>query len=1249
MAMGKHYGSFGKGFADGLIAMMRLGMTMQLYKARAQYYKDRGWAARNPHGKALTDAERQAEMDKAKNDPNYGRGTAAEASGAAPKGGYSLQQMTEMAEKAGFKGDDAAHMAALARAESGGKPDAVGNAGEIGLTQINPHAWGAEMANSARDPQGAFNAAYKVYKAQGWGAWSTDPSSKNFTPNNNGMRFFNEARGYVGGGTKTAKGDTTAKPTTEKTTTAKAETVADKPTKEATAEAADIPASGGGFRIPGETGEGTGPGQATPIAAAPPPGSKIPPDPGAGPGAGAAQPPPGYKPPYANYPPSTSYPQPGPGIPRTPMGPPQRTGAPPNVGPTPSSVPALPVESGYPSPDAAPMMPPRTTTPATAYPAGTIYGPPQPTDADKPAPAAQPVSAVTPRVTPADNSRFVAIDRPNADPTQRNRGSPQGTALNLASLWGANPPVAARGGGQASPQVQSGPDLAQRMPLDRTPMPPIKPPDNFDDVASGIAMGSRKGGPIQRFANGGIPQRPTMRFAAAGSVTEPYVNQTATVPGYTYNPGYSSGANLRMEQNQALYGTPTASPTADFGSAWANLTPAQQNWYTQSAVAGNYNQANANPYPTTPTAATPAPAAATPAPAPIVNPTTTTKVAPVVDTMVTDPTSTTTTGTPGVPNAITAKSYDPNVDATTGAGFANTSNAGGTNYSVGTDDTLNQTTPGTISGSRKGGPIQRSVRGFANGGGIPARPTMRFATGGGAAASTLLSPNYSGPVAGGGWAGTPYADMSPNQQTWATQQQTLLGQEKVNANNPGWSGWSQLSGTPAAIWPTVAPAAPTPIAEPGPTSTSTVAPVTDTTITDPTSTTTTGAPGIPNAITANSYNPNVDATTGAGFANTSSTGGTNYSVGTDDTLNQTTPGTISGSRKGGPITRKLPKRVTKRYADGGMVDESGDVSASALGMPPGLAQGGQQQIPPYYFNPATYSAAGAPVGKGVTQTSAPTFKAMAIPSLPMARGGVVGYDDGGEVDPSAGDMANLQNMEFADAREEADHPDAQPAAPPTTQYDASGAPTTDVDPGEFLHPADTGATGAQPTGGRDNSPPPDPMTPQVSDDAGNPSKGLIGAITSGLHWLAEHLGVGGAQAAQPAIAGDPQTQTARQQFATHDPNGATYISKQSVEELNDIADPEHQLQGNYRNIAGLEAGWRWAMAHGDTQNAGRLSAALLHYSVVTSQNLSQQARDSLDKGDLQKAVDYTNQALDAVPDGRNIRLSPRRRSAAERT
>src|SRR4029077_7770807 len=96
-----------------------------------------------------------------------------------------------------------------------------------------------------------------------------------------------------------------------------------------------------------------------------------------------------------------------------------------------------------------------------------------------------------------------------------------------------------------------------------------------------------------------------------------------------------------------------------------------------------------------------------------------------------DPTTQTTTGAPKLPNNIVAKTYDPNVDPQTGANFANTSNTGGTDYSVGTDDLLNKNASGQISGSRKGGPIRR----YVNGGGIPAQPTMRLAAGGGAAAS----------------------------------------------------------------------------------------------------------------------------------------------------------------------------------------------------------------------------------------------------------------------------------------------------------------------------------------------------------------------------------------------------------------------------------------------------------------------------------------------------------------------------------
>jgi Lysozyme like domain len=137
--------------------------------------------------------------------PSSAWGGSSSAASAGPEGGtsqgpYSLSQMIQMAENAGFKGEDAARIAAIAMAESGGKPDATGSAGEVGLTQINPNTW--SFADSARDPQQAFSDAYQVFKKQGWGAWSTDPTSKNFTPGNSMDRFLPQAEadlGKVGG------------------------------------------------------------------------------------------------------------------------------------------------------------------------------------------------------------------------------------------------------------------------------------------------------------------------------------------------------------------------------------------------------------------------------------------------------------------------------------------------------------------------------------------------------------------------------------------------------------------------------------------------------------------------------------------------------------------------------------------------------------------------------------------------------------------------------------------------------------------------------------------------------------------------------------------------------------------------------------------------------------------------------------------------------------------------------------------
>jgi hypothetical protein len=653
---------------------------------------------------------------------------------------------------------------------------------------------------------------------------------------------------------------------------------------------------------------------------------------------------------------------------------------------------------------------------------------------------------------------------------------------------------------------------------------------------------------------------------------------------------------------------------------WSQMNPSQQQQYSQM-IAGTWQPPAAAPAAATPTAA--------PAPAPVITPPSVQNITTYQGTAsdpsgvnAIDPTSTTTTGTPGVPTTgLQAKTYDPNKIATTGTGSA-TDASGNTNYSTDPKDQTKQILS-------------------AKGGAIPARPVTRFAGGASAVTAAMNAPNYVGPNLGGGWSGTPYAQLAPNQQAWANTQQGLLGQELTAAGQDAayWGGggqnptgvndtmqyWNQMTTMPDAIWPTPAPTAPTPLNEPGPSAQNITTPQVDVTKTDPTSTTTTGTPGVPTTgVQAATYDPNKIATTGKG-SKTDASGNTNYSTDPKDTTTQIL------SRRGGPITQRVTSDASARSIGTRKYDDGGGVSPSMAGPPPG-ATGGSGAIPPIYYNPATYAAAGAPVGKGVSATSAPTFGAGAIPSLPMARGGSVAFDDGGMVGTGDEGLNTMQAMDFADARDD----QGAPAAPAT--------PTSDKDPGWYIGPDQMGSAAptapTTPAAPLDHSaPPPDPTTPQIKDDQGNPSRGLIGAISDGLHWLGDHLGLAGSAQAgtlPPAIAQDPQTQTNRQQHVTNDPDGATYMTHQNVEELKDYADPGHQLNDAYRNIAALEAGYKFALSRGDEATAGRLAASMLHYSVLASQNLSEQAAKALYNGDKQDAVNKLNQASDAIPDGRLV-------------
>lgn len=92
----------------------------------------------------------------------------------------SASSIAGYASAAGFTGNDLATAVAIALAESGGDPKALGDTnvtpgGSLGLWQINLQYHPQYQANPSAlyDPQTNANAAYQIFQKQGFSAWST--------------------------------------------------------------------------------------------------------------------------------------------------------------------------------------------------------------------------------------------------------------------------------------------------------------------------------------------------------------------------------------------------------------------------------------------------------------------------------------------------------------------------------------------------------------------------------------------------------------------------------------------------------------------------------------------------------------------------------------------------------------------------------------------------------------------------------------------------------------------------------------------------------------------------------------------------------------------------------------------------------------------------------------------------------------------------------------------------------------------
>jgi hypothetical protein len=89
----------------------------------------------------------------------------------------SIPQMKAYAASAGFQGNDAAIAAAIGEAESSGRTDVVNYLGCVGIWQIYQKAHAAAHPNWTtewlKNPANNAQAAYVVYREQGWKAWTT--------------------------------------------------------------------------------------------------------------------------------------------------------------------------------------------------------------------------------------------------------------------------------------------------------------------------------------------------------------------------------------------------------------------------------------------------------------------------------------------------------------------------------------------------------------------------------------------------------------------------------------------------------------------------------------------------------------------------------------------------------------------------------------------------------------------------------------------------------------------------------------------------------------------------------------------------------------------------------------------------------------------------------------------------------------------------------------------------------------------
>ena len=155
--------------------------------------------------------------------------------------------------------------------------------------------------------------------------------------------------------------------------------------------------------------------------------------------------------------------------------------------------------------------------------------------------------------------------------------------------------------------------------------------------------------------------------------------------------------------------------------------------------------------------------------------------------------------------------------------------------------------------------------------------------------------------------------------------------------------------------------------------------------------------------------------------------------------------------------------------------------------------------------------------------------------------------------------------------------------------------------------------------------------PQISDNYGNPSRGVTDGVTSGARALSQEHSMGGTNAVPT------QDQTQSQNTFN---SGENAVEDKDMTAIYKAVDPDGQLSPQMRNLAAIESMYKYGLLTGHQQDAASAIGSTLIHLRESGKQYGLDAVEALSKGDMDKAVGNIINGYNQVPDGMLLHATP---------